>query len=117
MTGKSCGLMRRTPWGGPLAGPENAMTCRSYGLRQLLVASLLPLLWAAAALGQQRNEDEYYRLIRFPMQERIVLEPGALEFLPDGRLAIATRRGEIYFVDKPLADNPDDVSYKLFASG
>src|SRR6188768_4508955 len=93
------------------------MTGKSCEFRQLFVASVLPLVWAAAALGQQRNEDEYYRLIRFPMQERLVLEAGALEFLPDGRLAIATRRGEIYFVEKPLVDNVEDVNYKLFASG
>jgi glucose/arabinose dehydrogenase len=93
------------------------MTGKSCEFRQLFVTSVLPLVWAAAALGQQRNEDEYYRLIRFPMQERLVLEAGALDFLPDGRLAIATRRGEIYFVEKPLADNVEDVNYKLFASG
>src|SRR4030095_9853283 len=50
-------------------------------------------------------------------RERIVLEAGAREFLPDGTLAVATRRGEIYFVDQPLAENPDEANFTLFASG
>lgn len=97
------------------------MTGKIRRFVQVLIASLLPLVLAALApqptACAQQKEDEYYRLIRFPMQERIVLEGGALEFLPDGRLAIATRRGEIYFVDKPLSENVEDISYKLFASG
>jgi len=51
------------------------------------------------------------------MSEQLVLEPGALEMLPDGKLAIATRRGEVYFVDKPLADDPAEATFSLFASG
>src|SRR5262245_25085511 len=82
--------------------------------------SLMGLLLVAAPAWGQRGpmaEDEYYRLVRFPMQERIVLEAGALEFLPAGQLAVATRRGEVYLVDKPLAENPDDANFSLFASG
>jgi glucose/arabinose dehydrogenase len=79
------------------------------------------LLTVVAAMGQDRApataEDDYYRVVRFPLQERIVLEAGALEFLPDGKLAVATRRGEIYFVNQPLAENPDEANFTLFASG
>jgi glucose/arabinose dehydrogenase len=96
-------------WNAKIAG------CRA------MVAMSLVLCGADIALGQTGRqtsaEDEYYRVIRFPMSEQIVLEPGALEMLPDGRLAVATRRGEIYLVDKPLAENPADASSSLFASG
>src|SRR5262245_48339287 len=69
------------------------------------------------ARAQGRSEDDYYRLIRFPIPQHIALEAGALEFLPDGTLAVATRRGEVYLIDKPLAENADEASFKLFASG
>src|SRR5262249_22516857 len=85
-----------------------------------LAGSLALLVLLTARLPAQRREtaeDEYYRLLRFPMSEQIVLEAGALEFLPDGKLAVATRRGSIYFVDKPLADPPDQATFSLFASG
>jgi len=78
-------------------------------------------LAASPAPAQQRPqntaEDENFRLIRFPMQERIVLEGGALEFLPDGKLAVATRRGEVYLLDQPLAEIPGEFGYGPFASG
>jgi hypothetical protein len=85
-----------------------------------IIAAAMIAVLAAPALSQQHPaamEDDYYRLIRFPMNERVVLEPGALEFLPDGKLAIATRRGEIWLLDQPLTDKPEAAELKRFASG
>jgi len=48
---------------------------------------------ASAQRTQSEIEDQYYRLIRFPMVSHRVLEASALEYLPDGKLAVATRRG------------------------
>jgi glucose/arabinose dehydrogenase len=62
-------------------------------------------------------EDEYYRLTRFPMTEQVVLEAGALELLPDGKLAVATRRGEIYLIESPNADKPEEIFPLPYASG
>ena len=62
-------------------------------------------------------ENEYYRMVRFPMTEQLSLEAGALEFLPGGQLAVATRRGDIYLIDKPLTDAPEEANYSLYASG
>lgn len=62
-------------------------------------------------------ENEYYKLIRFPMSDIVVLEAGALELLPDGKLAVATRRGDIYLVEQPLADEPEEIHPLPFASG
>src|SRR5262245_46093670 len=89
------------------------------------ISLLLLFALCATALAQRgrrgRNaddpEDEYYRLIRFPMSEQVVLEAGALEWLPDGKLAVATRRGEIYLVDQPLTERPEEAALKLYASG
>jgi glucose/arabinose dehydrogenase len=84
------------------------------------LATILMVGNAALALAQGRAaspEDEYYPVVRFPMSEQIVLEPGAMEWLPDGKLAVATRRGEVYFTGNPLAENPAEASFSLFASG
>jgi glucose/arabinose dehydrogenase len=76
------------------------------------------LAFAAPAFAQQADpEDEYYRVVRFPMTEQLVLEAGALEFMPDGQLAVATRRGDIYLVDQPLTETPEDANFTLYASG
>ena len=44
------------------------------------------------------------------------MRPGSFEFLPDGRLAVGTRRGDIYFITGAL-DSPPDPKFHLFASG
>ena len=36
---------------------------------------------------------------------------------PDGKLLACTRRGEVWLIDKPNAEDPADVKFKLFASG
>jgi glucose/arabinose dehydrogenase len=46
-----------------------------------------------------------------------VLEAGALEVLPDGRLAVGTRRGEIWMADNVTAADPKDARFHRFAHG
>ncbi len=75
------------------------------------------LLLGISARADEPKEEDYYRLVRLPIPESISLEAGAIEPLPDGRLAIATRRGEIWFVDRPFADPPKDVKFTRFAHG
>lgn len=61
------------------------------------------------------REAEYYQLTDVPISQSINLEASSFERLPDGRLAIGTRRGEIYFVSGALGQG--EVKYQLFASG
>src|SRR5262245_29086142 len=64
------------------------------------------------------TEDDYYRLVTIPIPEGVVLEAGALEMMPGERLAVATRRGEIYLVDNARSDNPKrDVKFSRYAHG
>lgn len=76
--------------------------------------------WAAAddKAKEKPQEQDYYKILTFEPPQDVVLEAGALEMMPDGRLAVATRRGEIFFVENPLADNPaEDVRFVRFAHG
>ncbi len=70
-----------------------------------------------SACGQAPQEEDYYQMIPLPIPDDIVLEAGGLELMPDGKLAVSTRRGDIYLVDKPFADPPTDVVFTRFASG
>lgn len=47
----------------------------------------------------------------------ITLEVSGMDWLPDGRLAVVIRKGEVWIVSNPHAKNPADVGFKLFASG
>jgi hypothetical protein len=62
-------------------------------------------------------EDAHYRIKTFPLPKDCVLEVGGLAFRPDGKLLACTRRGEIWLVSDPGADDPADSKISLFASG
>ncbi len=57
------------------------------------------------------------RSSRSPSRMRVVLEAGQLEMLPNGKLAVSTRRGEVYLISNPLSDDPAKVTHERFAHG
>jgi azurin/glucose/arabinose dehydrogenase len=63
------------------------------------------------------RESEYYRMSTLPVPEGVVLEVGGLETMPDGRLAIATRRGDVWLVENPASANGGQPHYTRFAQG
>lgn len=63
------------------------------------------------------TEDDYYKLLQYQIPNGVVLEAGAIEFMPDGRMAVSSRRGEIWMVEKPLAKDPKDATFTRFAHG
>ena len=63
--------------------------------------------------------DPYYTVTPYVLPDGIKLEASGLAVLPDGRLAISVRKGEVWILEHPEADPTDAkaVGYKLFASG
>ena len=78
---------------------------------------VLSLALIESGAAQTPSEEDYYRIIPLPIPPGIVLEAGGLELMPDGQLAVSTRRGDIYLVEKPFADPPDDLKFTRFATG
>ena len=66
--------------------------------------------------GTESQERAYYQLENLPIPAGLVIEAGAFEWLPDGRLAVGTRRGDIYFVEGLEGARPEP-SFHLFATG
>lgn len=71
----------------------------------------LGAMWGTAAA-----EATYYPITNIPIPAGVPLRVGSLEILPDGRLAVGTRRGDIYFVDGAF-ESPPAPKYHLFATG
>jgi glucose/arabinose dehydrogenase len=63
------------------------------------------------------GEVAYYRIESLPLPDDEVVEVGALAFRPDGKLYVATRRGDIWLVSNPTAENVDDIEFTPFARG
>lgn len=44
-------------------------------------------------------EENYYHLINIPVPENVLLEVGGVATLPDGRVVICTRRGDVWLIE------------------
>lgn len=62
-------------------------------------------------------ESDYYNIVDLPIPEDIVLEAGGMDVMPDGSLAICTRRGEVWIIENPSQQNGNPPQYRLFAEG
>ena len=77
-------------------------------------AALLLLAAAAAALAQ--DESRYWAVDFIPTTPGSI-EVGGMDFLPDGRLVVSTRRGQVWIVENPTGPDPKQAKLKLFAEG
>ena len=85
-------------------------------LTTLIVAHSLFYSFAFSQ-GRPATEEDYYRIITLPIPEEIKLEVGGLAPLPDGRLAVCTRRGEVWMIGNPYMQGSRVPTFKRFASG
>jgi cytochrome c551/c552 len=80
---------------------------------------LLMTMWCASSSAQTKtlSEDDYYKIYTLPVPEGILLEIGGVATLPDGRVAVATRRGDVWVVENPYVQAGATPRFTLFASG
>lgn len=82
------------------------------------LAALLPALVLPLAAQQAAElEATHYAVDYLAPPDGAVLEVGGLDFLSDGRLAVSTRRGQVWLVEDVLADDPAAARFTLFAEG
>ena len=90
-------------------------------LMYIRVSVFLMLLWPFWVGAQTGNlaasEQVYYKMQNLPFPTDMVLEGGGLCMLPDGRIALSTRRGEIWIINNAYRESDNRPQYKLFASG
>ena len=80
------------------------------------------LILFVAVLGMQTisyaqespKEEDFFKINKLRSPEGTLLEVGGLCTMPDGNLAIATRRGDVYIVENPTSPKP---YFRKFASG
>jgi cytochrome c551/c552 len=72
------------------------------------------LVWSLGVNAQESpKEEDFYKIVTLPVPEGILLEVGGITMTPNGSLALATRRGDIWIVDNP-GSKP---FFRKFASG
>lgn len=74
-------------------------------------------LFSATAFAQKPpTEDDFYQIRTLPIPEGVAMEVGGMATLPDGRLAVCTRRGEVWLISNPTMQSGQPY-YQLFAQG
>lgn len=76
-----------------------------------------PAKGEATAAKTPNGEELYYKLITIPLENDCVLEVGGLAFRPDGKLLACTRRGDVYLIHNPTADDLTEIKMTKFATG
>jgi len=80
------------------------------------VLILLGVLFLESSAKSQESakEEDYFRIMRVSSPEGNILEVGGLCTLPNGDLAVTTRRGDVFIVESPASQRP---FFRKFASG
>jgi glucose/arabinose dehydrogenase len=63
------------------------------------------------------TENDFYKILTFKPPEGEVLEAGAIEVLPGNKVAVGTRRGEVWIIDNAYDADPAKVKFSRFAHG
>src|SRR5690242_10965938 len=79
----------------------------------LAVLSSLP----AIADEKSPTEADYYPITRFEVPKGVELEAAGFQLMPDGRMAVCSRRGEIWMIANPFAKEVKADQFKRFAHG
>ena len=104
--------------------PSTGKAAMVFSLLSLVVICLLSLTVVAQeppeaepAIPKSSKEATYYQIVDLPVPENILLEVGGLATMPDGRVALCTRRGDVWLIENPYMKNGRQPKFKLFASG
>ncbi len=80
-----------------------------------LINFCITLLVAFTLKAQESpKEEDFYRIVTPAIPEGLLLEVGGICTLPNGSIAMATRRGEVWIMESPTSRNP---YFRKFASG
>ncbi|HEY9048592.1 MAG TPA: c-type cytochrome [Ohtaekwangia sp.] len=82
-----------------------------------IAAVLVQGIQHAQAQGKIPAESDYYTMVTIPAPEGVLLEVGGVATLPDGRIAVSTRRGDVWVIENAAMNNSGNPIYTLFASG
>ena len=78
------------------------------------ILGFLLMISCVAWAQESPKEEDYYKIVTLPVPEGILLEVGGITMMPNGSMALATRRGDIWVVENPSSRNP---YFRKFASG
>lgn len=88
-------------------------------IKPILIAFCLISSVCLSAQEAERlpQESDYYKIVTLPVPEGILLEVGGMTTLEDGRVALCTRRGQVWIVENPDMYEGQTPKFTLYAEG
>lgn len=83
----------------------------------VILAVAVKLALTPISLHADSREADYYKITRFETPDDVVLEASSFQLLPSGEAAVASRRGEIWLIDDPFAEEVNKEQFQRFAHG
>src|SRR5918995_856831 len=83
-------------------------------MAKIFLATVLLMAGYCLQAQESAKEEDFFRIMRVSSPEGTLLEVGGLCTLPNGDLAVTTRRGDIFIVENPTSQRPH---FRKFASG
>lgn len=80
-------------------------------MKHLLTFSLLGLLPLAA----NERQAQYYSIENIPTPKDVVLEAGSIATMPDGKVAVGSRRGEVWVASNTEGSDVSQVTWQRYA--
>jgi cytochrome c551/c552 len=85
--------------------------------RLVAVLMIINVAQSFAQSTKTPKEEDYYEIITVPAPEGVLLEAGGVATLPDGRIAVSTRRGDVWVIENAAQTGNTPPRFTLFASG
>lgn len=83
----------------------------------LLAALSLVLPGSVSVWAEAPTENDYYTITTFEPPAEEVIEACGFQRMPDGKLAVCSRRGDIFMITDPLAETVTANQFHVFARG
>lgn len=90
---------------------------RNYSINWVTKVCLATMLLTGGYCVQAQEsakEEDFFKIMRVSSPEGTLLEVGGLCTLPNGDLAVTTRRGDVFIVENPTSQRP---YFRKFATG
>jgi hypothetical protein len=81
------------------------------------LSTLLVGLIASAASAQDPKESDYYKISNIAVPDGVVFEVSGIDFLPDKKVAVCSRRGDVYIIENAFDAPGKQPKWTLFAEG
>ncbi|MDF1657573.1 MAG: hypothetical protein P1U58_08165 [Verrucomicrobiales bacterium] len=82
----------------------------------LLHSALLTVaFFCAPSFAEEPSQADYYTITPIPAPDGAVIEGGSIELLPGGKIAVCTRRGQIWTLENGFTYPDKNAKWTLFA--